>query len=125
VSELDDKINSILNNPEEMGKIVQMAASIMNGMNGGDEKNTANSDNPDPGSALASLGGIDPAMLSSISRLISRAQNSFNKHELLEAMKPYLSEKRREKIDKAIQVARMAKVAQIALAEYGGKKDGL
>ncbi|MGI5935207.1 MAG: hypothetical protein ACOX7I_00125 [Oscillospiraceae bacterium] len=122
MSELEDKINSILNNPEEMNKIVQMAASIMNG---GNQKDTSGAGSPDPGNALASLGGIDPAMLSSIGRLISRAENSFNKHDLLEAMKPYLSEKRREKIDKAIQVAKMAKVAQIALAEYGGKKDGL
>jgi len=122
VSELEDKINSILNNPQEMNKIMQMAASIMNGSN---EKDTSGAGGPDTGNALASLGGIDPAMLSSIGRLISRAESSFDKHDLLQAMKPYLSEKRREKIDKAIQVAKMAKVAQIALAEYGGKKDGL
>jgi hypothetical protein len=37
-------------------------------------------------------------------------------------MQPYLSEKRRSKMDKAIKLARMAKLAGFAMDEFGGKE---
>lgn len=39
---------------------------------------------------------------------------------LLNAMKPYLSEKRRTKMDKAMKLARIAKIAELAAGEFGG-----
>ena len=38
---------------------------------------------------------------------------------LLEAMKPYLSEKRRAKMDKAIKIAGLARIARLAMGEMG------
>ena len=46
------------------------------------------------------------------------AQNS-EQRALLEAMRPYLSEKRRHKMDKALQLARFARIARIAMKEMG------
>ena len=66
---------------------------------------------------LASL-GIDADMLSRITRLISSgsAQNA-DEQALLNAMRPYLSEKRRGKMDKAMKLARLARIARLAIGE--------
>jgi len=39
---------------------------------------------------------------------------------LLEAMKPYLSEKRRSKMDRAMKLAKLARIARLAMGEMGG-----
>ena len=38
-------------------------------------------------------------------------------------MRPYLSEKRRSKMDKAMKIAKLASIASIA-AQFGGDDDG-
>lgn len=42
------------------------------------------------------------------------------KQRLLQAMEPYLSEKRRGKMDKALKIARLARIAKAAMGEEGG-----
>ena len=42
---------------------------------------------------------------------------------LLEAMKPYLAEKRRRKIDRAMKLARLASLAELAAGEMGEDDD--
>lgn len=113
MSEFEDRINSILGDPAQMEKITQMAKSLM----GGDDspRNT-----PD-----MSLPGLDPAMLGRLSRLMNDSSTQSGGHQaLLLAMKPYLSEKRKVKMDKALQLARFARIARIALNEMGGDSDG-
>lgn len=111
MSELEDRINSILGNPEQMEKIMGMAKSLM----GGSEDTEPQPENP-----LSSL-GIDPAALGKISKLMNMGGQNSGKQPLLEAMKPYLSEKRRLKMDKAMKIARIAKLAQFAMGEMGDK----
>ena len=108
MSEFEDRINSVLNDPEQMDKIANLAKSLMGG---GD---TQKADSGDGGT------GIDPAMLGKIGRLMNagNAQSS-NERALLEAMKPYLTEKRRQKMDRALQLAKLARIARIAMGEMG------
>lgn len=117
MSEFEDKINAILGNPAEMEKITKLAAQFMGG--GQDRK-----EEPAPAaqSTQQNLGGFDPEMLSKISRLMSKVQSSggSDKTELLRVMSPYLAKERREKMEKAIKFAHIAKIAGIALKEYGG-----
>ena len=42
---------------------------------------------------------------------------------LLEAMRPWLSEKRRRKMDRAVQLARMAHLAKLAMGQMGEGDD--
>ena len=107
MSELEDRINSVLSDPDQMEKIMGMAKSLM----GGSEEKSA------PQNPFAEL-GIDPSSLGRISRLMSGAQGG-EKQALLEAMKPYLSEKRRTKMDKAMKIARLARIARFAMGEMG------
>ena len=126
MSELEDKINGILGDPAQMEKIAGLAKSLMGGSDGGSE--TAEKTKSAGGgldSLMQSLGGgegaIDPAMLARLSRALSSgAGEKKQERALLEAMKPYLSEKRRSKMDKAIKLARLASIARIAMGEMGG-----
>ena len=129
MSEFEDRINSVLKDPEQMDKIASLAKSLM----GGGAQSTDSGDGgmmgklgelakglSGGGSAGQESPAIDPAMLGKIGRLMKagNAQNS-NERALLEAMKPYLTEKRRQKMDRALQLARLARIARIAMGEMG------
>lgn len=101
MSEFEDMLNSVLNDPEQMNKIMGLAQSLM-----GSE--TAEK----PAAAVP-----DMAMLTRIGDLVSRSDDG--KQAIFEAMKPYLSEKRRGKMDKAMKLARIARIARIAMGEMG------
>ena len=103
MGELEDRINGILGDPSQMEQITRLAQSLMGG---GDGDSTDSSPLP----------GIDSAMLRKISRMMSSSAGSKNE-ALLAAMKPYLSEKRRGKMDKAMKLARLARIAQLAMNE--------
>lgn len=119
MGEFDDKLNSILSSPEAMGKIMDLAKSFSGGgsnesSNESRQENKAHSSAPD-------FGGIDPKILGIISRIMSSTSGHDNdKTQLLNCMKPYLREDRREKIDKAVQIARMARIAKSAFSEFSG-----
>lgn len=129
MSEFEDRINSVLNDPEQMDKIASLAKSLMGGgaqsMDSGDggmmgKLGELAKGLSGGGSAGQESPAIDPAMLGKIGRLMKagNAQSS-NERALLEAMKPYLTEKRRQKMDRALQLAKLARIARIAMGEMG------
>lgn len=122
MSDFEDMINSVLGDPAQMEKIAGIAKSLM-GAEGADA--SASCSSAGAGSLPPSGGfGLDSAMLGRLSSLMNSApQNGNDKKALLEAMKPYLSEKRRQKMDKALRIARLAKIAGIAMGEMEEKSD--
>ena len=128
MSEWEDRLNSILSDPEQMNRITELANSLMSG--GADAGQTAEEPSkelPDLSRLADSLlggGSADAALLGRLGRLLHSAQAVNGREEaLLEAMKPYLSEKRRSKMDRAMRLAHMAKLAQLAMGELGGEQD--
>ena len=126
MSELEDKINGILGDSEQMAKITELARSLM----GGEDSAAPESGGGDGGNAVgAAAGGIgglsdlglDAAALGRIGRLMSASggQNS-NEQALLAAMRPYLTEKRRSKMDRAMKLAKLARIAKLALGDMEG-----
>ena len=111
MSEFEDQINSLLNDPGQMDKIAALAKSLMGGEAG--ETKT--------GKTPAAEDGFDPALLGKLAGLLKKggAQDG-ERTALLNAMKPYLSEKRRSKKEKALKLARIAKLAELAAGEFGG-----
>ncbi len=103
MSDWEQQLNSILGDPAQMSRIADLARSLMGGADG---------DAPDPEEPPA--GGLASLVRSVMNSGDDRAQT------LLEAMKPWLSEKRRAKIDRAVKIARMAKLAELAMAEGDG-----
>ncbi|MBQ3257934.1 MAG: hypothetical protein IJA67_11050 [Oscillospiraceae bacterium] len=102
MSDFEAQLNSILNDPAQMDRIAAMAKSLM----GGDApKQSEPFDLPNMGQLMASLGG---------------GSKSDDKRALLEAMKPYLAPHRREKLDRAMKLARMIGMAETAFGMFGG-----
>ena len=123
MSELEDKISEILGDSEQMAKITKLAQSLMGGEGtqssapagaadaGGDSTGAADGFDP------AGL-GIDAETLGRISRLLSSGSTQNREEQaLLSAMRPYLSEKRRGKMDRAMKLAKLARIARLAMGE--------
>ena len=119
MSELEERINAVLGDPAQMEKITKMARSLM----GGGGENSQSTAPANPTSMLGEL-GLDGETMGRISRLLSSQQSSPGAGQaMLEAMRPYLSDKRRQKVDKALKIARLAKLAGFAMGEMEGKVD--
>lgn len=116
MSELEERINAVLGDPAQLEKITMMARSLMGG--GGESAQSANAQAP--AGVLEEL-GLDSEAVSKISRLINAQSGSPGAGQaMLQAMRPYLSDKRREKVDKALKIARLAKLAGLAMGEMEG-----
>ena len=112
MGELEDRLNSILNDPEQMARISSLAQSLM----GGEGWQTPEG----PGKLAELLGGGsgENALPGKLASLLGQSGDA-DKRALLEAMKPYLSEKRRGKLDRAMKLTRMARLARLAMGEVG------
>ena len=106
MNELEEQINRVLNDPEQLEQITRLARSFM----GGEETQT-----PEPSSLP------EAETLSRLRGLLDIGGG--RERALIEAMKPYLSEKRRVKLDKAMRLARLAGLAGRALGEGNGEND--
>ena len=185
MAEFDDKLNSLLSNPEAMDQIMKMAQSLMGGgqtpegtapsapggpapqsgpppagtwntpQNGGFPPQ-ASPPNPQgqgwtpPGSPsaggwgtpppspsggqpgfgapgpdlsfLSGLGSIDPKTIASllpVLRELGEAQSS-NARQLLFALRPYLKPERQDKVERALQLARLFRVGKKFLLKGDG-----
>ena len=121
MAEFDDKLNSILSNPDAMAQIMQLAQSLSGGSEGG---GTAGASPPpsggDPLSALA--GGLDPQLLVRFLPLLRElgGQQDSNARQLLYALRPYLKPERQEKVERALQLARLFRIGKKFLSGQGG-----
>ena len=139
MAEFDEKLNSLLSNPEAMAQIMQMAQSLSGGqaqqppqqplqqpVRPAPPPPPAQAPPPSGGDLLSSLsgltGGIDPTMLTKLLPLIQElgSQNDSNARQLLYALRPYLKPERQEKIERALQLARLFHLGKKCLAGWEG-----
>ena len=103
MDDISEKLAELLNDPESLNHLREMAENIL-GNN--DKKET-------PPESSDSSGGwfdnIDPLQLGKIMSIMSRlkAGHDDNRAKLLLALKPHLSEPRREKVDTAIKLLKL------------------
>jgi len=126
MAEFDDKLNSILSNPEAMSQIMQLAQSFGGGAQPGGSPPPQQPSAPPPpmgGGGLSSLmGGLDPKLLSRLLPLIQElgGQRDSNARNLLYALRPYLRSDRQEKIERALQLARLFHLGKKFLSGWEG-----
>lgn len=116
MSELDEKLNSVLSNPQLMQQIMAMAQSLGSGH---PEPEELPKQDPPP----SSLPNPDPAMLQRIAGMAQSTGVDRNQRALLAALGPYLSRDRVGKLEKAMRAAKMAALASSFL-NAGGLRAG-
>lgn len=121
MEDFEEKLNTILSSPETMGQIMALANSLSGGGEEKPESGAAGEVAP-LGEVSALLQGIDSTALQKLMALWSEyRRGSDEKTRLLEAMKPFLRQERQEKLDKAVQIARISRVIRAAIEQFRGE----
>ena len=138
MSEFDEKLNALLSDPNSMAQIMQLAQSL----SGGSGPASPPPPQPDPprqtppppdpprqppppagGDPLSGLlGGVDPKLLVRllpVLRELGRDSDS-NARQLLTALRPYLRPERQERVERALQLARLIHLGKQFLSGWAG-----
>ena len=110
MDDMEEKLGSILNNPQMMQQIMSMAQAM--GTPAGEK-------NDRPPKQEAFLPEIDMATIQKISGLAQKSSIDKREQALLRALGAYLSRDRIGKLEKAMRAAKIAKIASSALSQRG------
>lgn len=116
MSELEEKLNALLSDPNGMAQVMQLAQQLSGGM-GGPAAQTPPKPEPEPDL----LGGLDPQLLGRLLPLLGEL-NGDDSHtmQLLMALRPFLKEEKQDKIQRAARLARLIHVGKKLLLEWEG-----
>lgn len=103
---MEEKLNSVLGNPDMMRQIMQFAQSL----------GTSSPEQPketfaEPEPTSPSIQMPDPALLQKLATVAQRSGIDSQQRQLLAALRPYLSRERLAKLEKAMRAAKMAGLA--------------
>lgn len=115
MDDMEQKLNSILGNPEMMAQIMNMAQA----MGAGQSQTEQPPAPPKPSAPALPSVGFDPAMLQKIAGIAQQSGIDRNQQSLLKALRPYLNEERIIKLEKAMRAAKIAGIASTALGGAG------
>ena len=150
MSDLEEKLENILGNPQAMAQIMALAQSLnQNGSAAGaadgaqtQPSGPADAGTPTPAPAAPApprppvsagaegglgslLGGLDPNMLSAAAGLLGQFNGGDDDRRaaLLTALRPFVREQRYARLDKAIQIARLSRLIRSGLDLFRAGKD--
>ena len=129
MSEFEDKLNSILGNPEAMAQVMNLAQSLNLGGGGGEPEGAPpppDQGAPPPGGGGLGdlLGQLDPKLMERLLPLAGElAGGSDERLALLYALRPFLKPERRDKVERAVKTARLIHVGKKLLAGLGESGD--
>ena len=119
---IEEKLGSILSNPDMMNTIMNMAKAL------GQSQPEPAPQQPSPAKqpplqqkAPPPIGKNELEMISRISSLSQQTGLDRQEQALLRALNPYLTRDRLNKLEKAMHAAKMAKFATIALDRAGAQ----
>ena len=134
MAEFEDKLNSILGNQAAMNQIMALARSLsgdqppqqapaLDSPEGEEEPTyvpvTSAPEEQAAPDLSSLLGQIDPKMLQVGMDVVRRMQSTA---ALLNALRPFLREEKQARLDRALQITRMAKLVRAAMGALGGKE---
>lgn len=108
MSELEEKIGSVLNNPQLMQQIMAMAQSM----------NSQTAQSPEPKKEEPAP-IFDPGLMQRLAGMVGQNRVDGNQQALLNALYPYLSRERVGKLERAMRAARLAGAASSFLNAGG------
>ena len=103
MSELEDKLNTVLSNPQLMQQIMSMV------------QNMSNNDPSEAAAPQEVTPEMDINLLRQLSGMAQKGTIDRNQQSLLKALTPYLSPGRISKLEKAMRAAKMAQFATVFL----------
>ena len=110
----EEQLNSILGNQEAMSQIMALARSLS-----GDQPAP-----PPPPDLSALMGQVDPKLIQAGMEVLRQTQGAQDRNTaLVSALRPFLREDRQARLDRALQLARTAKLVRAALSVMGGKEE--
>ena len=122
MSELDDKLNSILSNPAMMQQILSLAQALNQSeaqQPQAPQSQVQQSQIPQEHFTPTNDRGINPNLLSKIAALMQRGSIDKNQEALLRALRPYLNNQKLEKLERAMHAAKMAGIASEMVTTRG------
>lgn len=124
MAELDEKLNTLLSDPNSMAQIMQMAQQLSVTMGGGtDNAPPAQQPPPPPAAppaALPPLGVLDPQVLARFLPLLQEYSRSNSQTmQLLYALRPFLKESKQDKVERAARLARLIHLGKKFLTDWG------
>lgn len=121
MADWQEQLNTILSDPDAMAQIASIAQSLGGGT--APEESGAPPPPPPPGMDAAQLlGSLDPELLRRLGPLLRELNRpeSSEATALLMALRPFLSRKRRDKVERAAQLARLIHLGKTFLTSEGG-----
>ena len=108
MSDFEDKLNTLLNDPASMAQIMQLAQSL-SGEAGGEKASE-----PPQNTPSGEGSGIDAQMLQRFMPILREMQSANNSDsaQFLRALRPYLRAEKQEKVEKAVQIARLIRIGK-------------
>lgn len=137
MSEFEEKLNSVLSNPEAMSQIMNLAQSLNLGGSGGGQQSDGQGPaapqaqpeaaagaggGPDLSGLSSLLGQIDPKLIGRLLPLVGEltgGEGSDERMQLLYALRPFLRPERRDKIERAARTAKLIHVGKKLLSAMG------
>ena len=113
MSEMEEKLGAILNNPQMMQQIMSMAQAMSAAQPASPSPEQPKSIQPSP------LPDLDPGMIRKIAGMASNSSVDQQQRALLNALQPYLSRSRVTKLERAMRAAKMAGLASSFLNSGG------
>ena len=115
--DLGARLESILSDPEQMEKLTQMAQGLF-----GQAAPAPEMSSPEGAAELSPppIPGADTRFISALGKAFSGGGGKSRSTALLVAMRPYMKPEKQEKLDRAMQIARMVNIAGVVMREYGG-----
>ena len=118
---LEEQLNAVLSNPQMMQQIMAMAQNFAPPPEAASPPPPQTQSDPAPQSS-AGFPAIDPGMLQKLSGLLGQ-QGGVDKNAqlLFKALCPYISGHRIAKLEKAMQAAKMARLATSLFGNKSGR----
>ena len=122
MNDWEEKLNALLSDPEAMAQVVGMAQTLSQQFGGGAPQSAVQSEPPGGGNPLGMLGNIDPALLTRLIPVLQQLNRSESSEAsaFLYALRPFLKPSRRDKVDRACQLARIIHLAKTFLTTQEG-----
>jgi len=117
MSELDEKLNAFLSNPDSMAQVMQLAQQLSAGA---ESAPPPKAEQPEASPSLPQPDGLDSQLLGRLMPFIREyRQSNSQTMQLLTALRPFLKPEKQEKVARAAQLSHLIHVGKKFLLERG------